>query len=310
MNDPFADTGAYTGIQPRAISLPMRLIVVSGLSGSGKSVALHMLEDLDFYCVDNLPAGLLPEFISHTVRVQQQQYRLIAIGIDARNNATDISNVPEQIASLKRSGVSCEMLYLRADDEALLKRYSETRRRHPLSRSGLGLAEAITEEQRLLEPIAGAADLIIDTSRLSVHELRELIRQRVSERREGHLAVLFESFAFKHGLPGDADFVFDVRHLPNPHWEPGLSALTGLDAPVIDYLGKSTAVTQLLDDLTALLKRWIPEFAKTNRSYLTVAIGCTGGQHRSVYVAEQLAARFRESLPQVMVRHQLPKKLP
>jgi len=308
MNDAFADTSSQTGTHLHAISLPMRLIVVSGLSGSGKSVALHMLEDLDFYCVDNLPAGLLPEFISHTVRVQQQQYRLIAIGIDARNSAADISDVAEQIASLKRSGVSCELLYLRADDEILLKRYSETRRRHPLSRGGLGLAEAIVEEKRLLEPVAAAADLVLDTSRLSVHDLRELVRLRVNERREGHLSVLFESFAFKHGIPGDADFVFDVRHLPNPYWEPGLTALTGLDAPVIDYLGKSEVVKQLVDDLATLLARWIPEFAKSNRSYLTVAIGCTGGQHRSVYVAEQLAARFRDSLPHPLVRHQLPKK--
>jgi RNase adapter protein RapZ len=287
----------------------MRLIVISGLSGSGKSVALHMLEDLDFYCVDNLPAGLLPQFISHTVRSDEAQYRLTAIGIDARNSSADMQQVPEQVALLKRSGVACEVIYLRAEDEVLLKRYSETRRRHPLSRGGLGLAEAIAAERRLLEPIAGAADLVIDTSHLSVHALRELVRQRVGERREGHLSVLFESFAFKHGIPGDADFVFDARSLPNPFWEPGLAALTGVDQPVIDYLDNSEAVQRLVNDLRQLLDHWIPEFAKTNRSYLTIAIGCTGGQHRSVYITEQLAAHFKKSLPQVLVKHQTLNKL-
>ncbi len=281
----------------------MRLIVVSGLSGSGKSVALRMLEDLDFYCVDNLPAGLLPDFISHSVRSDESQYRLTAIGIDARNRPEDIQIVPGQVAELKRSGVGCEIIYLRAEPEVLLKRYSETRRRHPLSRSGLGLAEAIAEEQRLLEPMAGAADLVIDTSRLSVHDLRELVRQRVGERTDGHMSILFESFAFKHGLPGDADFVFDARSLPNPFWEPGLAEYTGLDKPVIEYLQKHVAVQRWLDDLTKFLDNWIPDLTRTNRSYLTIAIGCTGGQHRSVFLVERLAAHFRKHYQRVMVLH-------
>ncbi len=287
----------------------MRLIVISGLSGSGKSVALRMLEDLDFYCVDNMPAGLLPEFISHTVRSDESQYRLTAIGIDARNRAEDIHLVPEQVAELKRSGVQCEMVYLRSDNDVLLKRYSETRRRHPLSRGGLGLAEAIAEEQRLLEPIAGAADLVIDTSHCSVHDLRELVRQRVGRHTEGHMSILFESFAFKHGLPGDADFVFDARSLPNPFWEPGLAEYTGLDQPVIDYLSKHAVVQRMVDDLTQFLEHWLPELAKTNRSYLTIAIGCTGGQHRSVYLVERLAALFRKKYPLVLARHQVVDKL-
>lgn len=287
----------------------MRLIVVSGLSGSGKSVALRMLEDLDFYCVDNLPAGLVPEFISHTVRSDESQYRMTAIGIDARNRPEDIHLVPKQVAELKRSGVDCEIIYLRAEAETLLKRYSETRRRHPLSRGGLGLAEAIAEEQRLLEPVAGSADLVIDTSHCSVHDLRELVRQRVGERVDRHMSILFESFAFKHGLPGDADFVFDARSLPNPFWEPGLAEFTGLDQPVAEYLAKHNSVQRMLNDLTQFLEHWIPELSRTNRSYLTIAVGCTGGQHRSVYLVERLAAHFRNTQPLVLARHQVVGKL-
>lgn len=283
----------------------MRLIVVSGLSGSGKSVALRMLEDLDFYCVDNLPAGLVPEFISHTVRSDESQYRRTAIGIDARNRPQDIHLVPNQVAELKRSGVNCEIIYLRADPGTLLKRYSDTRRRHPLSRDGLGLADAISQEQDLLEPIAGAADLVLDTTHCSVHDLRELVRQRVGGHVAGHMSILFESFAFKHGLPSDADYVFDARSLPNPFWEPGLADYTGLDQPVAEYLGKHPAVQRMIDDITQFLERWIPELARTNRSYLTIAIGCTGGQHRSVYLVERLAAHFRASHPSVLARHQV-----
>lgn len=287
----------------------MRLIVVSGLSGSGKSVALRMLEDMDFYCVDNLPAGLVPEFISHTVRSDESQYRLTAIGIDARNRPEDIQLVPRQVAELNRSGVNCEVIYLRAEAETLLKRYSETRRRHPLSRSGLGLAEAIAVEQHLLEPIAGAADLVIDTSHLSVHDLRELVHQRVGQHSADHMSILFESFAFKHGLPGDADFVFDVRSLPNPFWEPGLAEYTGLDQPVADYLAPHASVQRMIADLTQFLEHWIPELSRTNRSYLTIAIGCTGGQHRSVYMVERLAAHFRTAHPTVLTRHQVVGRL-
>jgi len=283
----------------------MRLIIVTGLSGSGKSVALHMLEDLDFYCVDNIPAGLLPQLISHVLRSQQSQYQLTAIGIDARNRADDIQLVPKQVEELKRSGVQCEVIYLRSDEHVILKRYSETRRKHPLSRNDLALADAIREEQRLLEPIASNADLIIDTTYCNVHELRELIRQRVSTHSSGHLSILFESFSFRHGLPGEADFVFDVRNLPNPHWEPGLTKLTGRDQPVIDYLNAHASVQKMLTDLKTFLDHWIPDFARSNRSYLTVAIGCTGGQHRSVYFVEQLAAHFKQNFPSVLTRHQV-----
>jgi UPF0042 nucleotide-binding protein len=282
----------------------MRLVIVSGLSGSGKSVALHMLEDLEYYCVDNIPAGLLPMFISHTVRSDQSTYRLTAVGVDARNRAEEIASVPKLVAELKRSGVNCELIFLRADEHVLLKRYSETRRRHPLSREGLGLTDALKQERTLLEPIADAADLIIDTSRTSVHELRELIRQRVRGRIEGRMSILFESFAFRHGVPQDADFVFDVRNLPNPYWEPGLAKLTGRDAEVIDYLERHPQVQDMFKDIVGFLEHWIPAFIASNRSYLTIAIGCTGGQHRSVYLVERLARHFSEKYPHVHTKHQ------
>jgi UPF0042 nucleotide-binding protein len=283
----------------------MRLVIVSGLSGSGKSVALHMLEDLDYYCVDNIPAGLLPMFISHTVRTNESTYGYTAVGVDARNRPSEIASVPKLVSELKRSGVACEVLFLRADQEALLKRYSETRRRHPLSREGLGLADAIAQEQGLLEPIADAADLIIDTTRSSVHELRELIRERVGGRVEGRMSILFESFAYRHGVPGDADFVFDVRSLPNPYWEPGLARLTGRDPACVAYLERHAAVTKMFEDIVAFLEHWIPELMRTNRSYLTIAIGCTGGQHRSVYLVERLSRHFSARFPQVHARHQV-----
>lgn len=283
----------------------MRLVIISGLSGSGKSVALHMLEDLDYYCVDNIPAGLLPMFISHTVRSDESTYRLTAVGVDARNRAEEIASVPKLVDELKRSGVRCELLFLRADEHALLKRYSETRRRHPLSRDGLGLTDALKQERTLLEPIADAADLIIDTTRSSVHELREIIRQRVRGRIEGRMSILFESFAYRQGVPDDADFVFDVRSLPNPYWEPGLAKFTGRDPQVIEYLERHAQVDRMFKDLVGFLEHWIPEFVGTNRSYLTIAIGCTGGQHRSVYLVERLARHFSALYPQVLARHQV-----
>lgn len=286
----------------------MRLVIVSGLSGSGKSVALHMLEDLDYYCIDNIPAGLLPMFISHTVRSREAAYESTAVGVDARNSPADIATVPKLVDELKRSGLSCEVLFLRAEEDALLKRYSETRRRHPLSRDGLGLADAIRQEHTLLQPIADAADLVIDTTRSSVHELRELIRQRVGARIEGRMSILFESFAYRHGVPGDADFVFDVRSLPNPYWEPGLSRLTGRESQVVEYLERFPIVSTMFEDIVQFLDRWIPELIKTNRSYLTIAIGCTGGQHRSVYLVERLAKHFAAKYPHVHAKHQYQKR--
>jgi len=281
----------------------MRLIVVSGLSGSGKSVALNMLEDLDYYCVDNIPAGLLPGFIAYTVRTNEPAYRLTAVGVDARNRPEDLADVPRLVEELRRSGVGCEMLFLRAENEVLLKRFSETRRRHPLSRTGLGLQEALDQEARLLAPVANAADLTVDTSRLSVHELRELVRERVVERKDGGPSLMFQSFAYRHGIPDDADFVFDARALPNPYWDPVLREFTGRDAAVVRFLDQQEEVARFVSDVQGFLERWLPSLVRSNRSYITVAVGCTGGQHRSVYLAEKLAAHFNGRFGQALIRH-------
>ena len=283
--------------------MTMRLIIVSGLSGSGKSVALHMLEDIDFYCVDNIPAALLKPFISHTVRAMGDTYPRTAVGLDARNRASEIETIPALVTELRRSNVNCEVLYLHAAEEVLLKRYAETRRKHPLLSGEIGLREAIALERKLLEPITTAADWVIDTSNMGVHALRDLIRERIERRHEGQLSLMFESFGYKHGIPGDADFVFDVRSLPNPHWETALRKLNGRDPAVIEYLAGFASVRSMIADLTAFLEKRLSEFSQANRSYLTIAIGCTGGQHRSVYIAEQLAEHFRKAHPQVLTRH-------
>jgi UPF0042 nucleotide-binding protein len=262
-----------------------------------------MLEDIDFYCVDNIPAALLKPFISHTVRGMGDTYPRTAVGLDARNRPNEIETIPALVKELRRSGIDCEVLYLHAAEEVLLKRYAETRRKHPLVTGEVGLREAIASERKLLEPIITAADWVIDTSNMGVHALRELIRERIDRRREGRLSLMFESFGYKHGIPGDADFVFDVRSLPNPYWEQALRSLTGRDAAVIEYLEGYASVRSMIADLSVFLEKRISEFSQANRSYLTIAIGCTGGQHRSVYIAEQLAEHFRGAHPQVLTRH-------
>ncbi len=283
--------------------MSMRLIIVSGLSGSGKSVALHMLEDIDFYCVDNIPAALLKSFISHTVRGTGDVDPRTAVGLDARNRPCEIATIPLLANEMRRSGIDCDVLYLHASDEILLKRFAETRRKHPLVSGTVSLREAIAAERKLLEPITMAADWVIDTSHMSVHALREVIRQRIDRRSEGRLSLMFESFGYKHGIPGDADFVFDVRSLPNPFWEHSLRDLTGRDAAVMEFLSSHASVRAMVADLAAFLERRVQEFSMANRSYLTIAVGCTGGQHRSVYVAEKLAEHFRGTHPEVLTRH-------
>jgi UPF0042 nucleotide-binding protein len=250
----------------------VRLIIVSGLSGSGKSVALHQLEDIDFYCVDNIPAALLKPFISHTIRGTDEVYPRTAVGLDARNRPNEIDTIPALVGELRRSGIGCEVLFLHANDEVLLKRYAETRRKHPLVSAEVSLREAIASERKLLEPIVAAADLVIDTSAMGVHALRELIRERIDRRTDCRLALMFESFGYKHGIPGDADFVFDVRSLPNPYWQPALRHLNGRDAPVAAYLAGHDSVRVMIAALTEFLTARIAEFAQANRSYLTVAV--------------------------------------
>ena len=281
----------------------MQIIILSGLSGAGKSVALHMLEDLGYYCIDNIPAALLKPFISYTVRSNEKLYARTAIGIDARNSDADFGSVPQLVDELKRSAIDCEVLFLVADDQELLRRFAETRRAHPLGRSGEPLREAIASERRLLEPIADIADQVIDTSRMGVHHLRELINRRVDPRSPDHLSMQFESFGFKHGIPGDADFVFDARSLPNPYWESALRPLTGRDPPVVRFLAAQASVTEFIDDIVRFMHARIPAYHASARQYLTVAVGCTGGQHRSVYIVERLAERFAHLQPGVRVRH-------
>lgn len=281
----------------------MRLVIVTGLSGSGKSVALRTLEDAGYYCIDNLPVALLEAFADQLLETGNLPPREAAVGIDARNQSSDLSRFPDILANLKDRGIETEILFLRADEPTLLKRYSETLRKHPLSGNKLSLADAIQQEKDLLDPIAENADIHIDTSRTNVHQLRDLVRDRVARDKPKSISLLFQSFGYKHGIPTDADFVFDARCLPNPHWEPRLRPLTGLDQEVIDYLREQSLVDQMLSSLSIFLEIWIPRFVENNRSYLSIAIGCTGGHHRSVYIAEMLASHFGEHHDDVLTRH-------
>ena len=281
----------------------MRMIVVSGLSGSGKSIALQTLEDVGYYCVDNLPITLLKSFASEILRHGQPPSHPTAVGIDARNFLGELDRFPSILEELRGSGLKVEILFLQAADEVLLKRYSETRRKHPLSLDEVPLLEAIRQERQLLGCISAYADLIIDTSLTNVHELRRLLRQRLHEAPAGGISILFESFGFKKGIPADADFIFDVRCLPNPYWEPQLRSLTGLDEAVIGFLNRQPEVLRMIEDLRNFLLHWLPYFESGDRSYLTIAIGCTGGQHRSVFIAEALATYFRQTRRGAMIRH-------
>ena len=277
----------------------MRMIIVSGLSGSGKSIALQTLEDLDYYCIDNLPLDLLLPFAETMLsREHAAAPATTAVSIDARNFIDKLVQFPDVLSQLRNLGLNVEVLFLQADDDALIKRFSETRRKHPLSVKGLPLAEAIRHERQLLAEIATHAELAIDSSHSNIHELRELIRKRVHARSANTVSLLFESFGFKNGVPVDADFVFDVRCLPNPHWEPKLRPLTGLDKPVMMFLANHVDVSAMVYSIQQFLQTWLEKFAATDRNYLTVAIGCTGGRHRSVYVVDLLAQHFSQHFAQ------------
>lgn len=286
----------------------MRLVIVSGLSGSGKSIALSTLEDCGYYCIDNLPVRLIETFVRDTCQKNPKPYEKTAISIDCRNLTGDVALFTQVLEVLKRFAIDCQILFLSADHQTLLKRYSETRRKHPLSHAtlantGLPLAEAIEQERQLLEPIANLAHWLIDTSRSNIHQLRELVRERLGEKIGHQVSICFESFGFKYGVPLDADFVFDARCLPNPHWEPNLRSLTGRDPAVRAFLEKIPETSRYLQAIQSFLETWIPQFQKQNRSYLTIAIGCTGGQHRSVFLAEQLGKSLQQSPYPVLVRH-------
>ena len=269
------------------------LIVVSGMSGSGKSVALNTLEDLDFFCTDNLPAELLPQFVQ-SVTGEGSTHDRLAVGIDVRNRGSDLSNIPEWLSAVGALGLDPRLVFFDTADKTLLKRYADTRRRHPLSHLGLSLADAISLERQVLKPLRQLADVVIDTSELNVHQLR---RQVITDFGLGHaspLSLLFESFAYRRGVPPDADFVFDVRPLPNPHWDARLRPLSGRDADVRAYLDGNADVEQYATQVEDFLATWLPRLRSETRSYVTVAFGCTGGRHRSVYLAERLANYFRD----------------
>jgi len=274
--------------------VPQSLVLVSGLSGSGKSIALKVLEDAGYYCVDNLPATLLLEVVDFLGEAGHQR---VAVSVDARS--ASLAALPEHIARLKQRGFDCRVLYLEASTPTLLRRFSETRRKHPLAGEHT-LQEAIERERALLAGVAPLGQRI-DTSELQPRVLQNWIRDLLGIG-TGALTLLFESFAYRDGIPLDADWVLDARMLVNPHYDPQLRPFTGRDAPVIEYLGREAAVARWLDDVRALLARWLPEIVRENRSSVTVAIGCTGGRHRSVYLAERLAEGFRKDW-QVLVRH-------
>lgn len=280
----------------------MRLVIISGRSGSGKSTGLNQLEDEGFYCIDNLPVALLPALVRETSRSEFDIFQGMAVCIDARNAWQDLENFPAILRSLPDS-VESEVLFLDAQQQTLLQRFSETRRRHPLSNETVPLHEAIERERELLEPIFVSASLVIDTSQMTIYELRDSIRQRLLGTSEGSMSILVQSFGFKRGLPADADLVFDVRMLPNPHWVRELRGKTGLDAEVREFLEAQKLTPQLFRDICQYLDNWLPHYRAGNRSYMTIAVGCTGGQHRSVYFADRLYRHYREQYQSVDVRH-------
>jgi RNase adapter protein RapZ len=278
----------------------VHLVVLTGMSGGGKTVALRALEDLEFYCVDNLPSALLPQLVEAATHGDGRRRR-IAVGVDVRNRDEDFHYMPQVLSKLAAT-VHVHLIFIDCSDAVLMKRYSETRRRHPLASRGMSLADAIAEERRLLRPLMAIAERVIDSSHLNVHQLRRLIATDYAQTTAG-LTLMFQSFAFRRGLPLDSDFVFDARCLPNPHWEPTLRPLSGKDAAVRDFLEKQPLVGEYFDDTARWLDAWLPRFEADDRSYVTISIGCTGGRHRSVYLVEKLAAHYRASRESVLTFH-------
>lgn len=280
----------------------MHLVLLTGRSGSGKSTALHQLEDCGFYCVDNLPAALLPDLVSQSTREEYTSYKGIAVCIDVRNSRQDLEQL--SLASNQLEALaSVDIVYLDATDDILTKRFSETRRRHPLSNEDVSLGEAIQIETTLLEALRLRASLIIDTSSLNVYELRNTINTRLLNYEGESLSLLIESFGFKRGVPTDADLVFDARLLPNPHWSTELRLLSGKDKPVVDFLDSHSECADFVESMLNFLTQWLPLYQRSQRSYFTVAVGCTGGQHRSVYVAEKLHTALKPTYAQAQIRH-------
>lgn len=275
------------------------LVLVSGLSGSGKSVALNALEDHGYYCVDNLPGAMLPA-LAGLIESNPERYQRLAVGIDARAGAEELAQLPALIRELS---LPCDLIFLTAESDVLIRRFSETRRRHPLGGERT-LAQAIAEERRILEPLAEQAAHVVDTSESNIHELRRRIWNLIKPVGSPRISnLVLESFAFKKGVPRDVDLVFDARCLPNPHWQPELRASTGLEAPVREFLAGAPLVREFADDIDRFVRRWLPVWAEEQRSHLTVAIGCTGGKHRSVYLVDELARRWRERGLAVVTHH-------
>jgi len=289
-------------LDPQLDPREIHLIVLTGLSGGGKTVALRALEDLEFYCVDNLPSALLPQLVNAVIQGSNGEHQRIAVGVDVRNRGTDFAQMPTVLSELAAAGVQVHLIFLDCRDEVLIKRFSETRRRHPLATRGLSLADAIAEERKLLRPLVGIADKVIDSSELNVHQLRRLVATGYAQAIKG-LTLMFESFAFRRGLPLDADFVFDARCLANPHWHPQLRPLSGKDAPVREFLDGEPMAGEYFADTVRWLDAWLPRFEQDDRSYLTVSVGCTGGRHRSVYLVEKLAAYYRDRREGVLTFH-------
>lgn len=278
----------------------MKLVIISGRSGSGKSIALHVLEDLGYFAIDNLPVGLLSQLPGNLPASNDR----VAVSIDARNIVTDPAGVEPHLRMLRDQGYNPHIIYLDSDNATLIDRFNATRRKHPLSSESVSLAEALDQESNLLEMIAEEADLRVDTSNLSIYDLREIISQQLENDASGKsVAIQFQSFGFKRGLPKDCDFIFDVRCLPNPYWESHLRSYTGQDQPVIEFLEQDFSVRAMLSDIAGFLDKWLPSIIASSRSYITVGIGCTGGQHRSVFTADRLAERFSQQYPQTLVRH-------
>ena len=280
----------------------MSFFIVSGLSGSGKTIALQALEDIGFYCIDNLPAALLPHFASLLTDMRNNAVMNVAIGLDVRNRAF-LADLPKSLDDLRTRDIHYRIIFLEAEDSILVKRFKETRRKHPMSDHQTPLVEAIRAEKALLEPLSIEATMRIDTTRTTPHELRSQVRNFARGEDTAGLTLLFESFGYKHGTPLDADYVFDVRCLPNPYWQTELRQFTGLDEPVVRFLEQHQDVQSMLDEIRGFLEKWLPHFEREDRTYLTIAVGCTGGQHRSVYLVHRLAEYFANKGLKTQVRH-------
>ena len=281
---------------------PQQLVLVTGLSGGGKSTALRALEDLGFYCIDNLPAALLPELARQVRNAENVEYERVALGVDARSPGRDLGNIPAWLDQLSADGMRSQLLFLTADTKAILKRFSETRRRHPLTGNEQALPRAIEQEKGILAALERRADWVIDTTDTNIHQLRRQVWKNVGGSNES-MTIVMESFAFKRGVPQDVDFIFDARILPNPYWVEELRNFTGLDEPVREWLEQDAAVARMIHDVLGFLHTWLPEFQRSQRSYVTVGIGCTGGRHRSVYLVDRLASSLGENFGEVLIHH-------